>query len=357
MFGRKLVPDSFDVPVRVETPEFVIIPLGSRCMHLDMEAVPHGDVNRHMNANNYERFGDDDIEVESADPNLWLLAMLSADEIFDLREDFYYAVLSKDEEVELGCLYVSRTPKVGYDAEIVLWVRNDLENSTELDQALSHFAQTWIDDVWPFSKAAFPGRTIEWSAWENIPDKKPSRWDDKPVRTVLVPKHLVPRDFVVPRGATAKRFHLEPLMMNKLGVDTEACLSSTTAIREQLPIVGTRWPAAPLSHERCLARIGHSVKQWFGREAFSFSIMEISDSPRALGALHIQPSRKVDFEAEVYFWVRTSELHTGLTEEILSFSKQWINDAWPFEPSKVNWPGHDQSWKQWQEIAEFDPEP
>ena len=44
---------------------------------------------------------------------------------FEARESFAYAVLTPDEQVELGCVYVYPSSKKGFSAVIRLWVTED----------------------------------------------------------------------------------------------------------------------------------------------------------------------------------------------------------------------------------------
>ena len=41
---------------------------------------------------------------------------------FEARESFAYAVLTPDEQIELGCIYVYPSSKKGFDAVIRLWL-------------------------------------------------------------------------------------------------------------------------------------------------------------------------------------------------------------------------------------------
>ena len=353
MYERKLVPDDFVVPVRVETEQFVIVPLGIRQMSRDMEAVPHGDVGRHMNASNHERFGRE-LSVEDQNANPWMMAMAAADHAFARREDFYYAILSPDESIELGCVYVSPTPKADFDAEVVIWVRDE-DNNKALDEAVYSFVQDWVRDVWPLKNPAFPGRRESWETWGSLPDQNPARWDEHPVKTVLVPRRIVPLDFDAPEQVDTERFKLRPLDFEVFGIDTEACLASTDAIRQQLPILGNDWPASAFDAEEYFRRIAAEMKDRVFRHGFGYSIMTPGSLDFSLGALHIKPSQKAGCEAEVYFWVRGSELDTDLQQVVLDFTKQWLADAWPFDMDKVLWPGRTISWDDWRALPDVEP--
>ena len=88
---------------------------------------------------------------------------------FTLRYSFAYTVMSSDEQSCLGCVYINPSPKIGYDAAVSMWVReSELRNN--LDAKLYCSVQSWIHDVWPFSKPAYPSRNITIEEWNNLPN-------------------------------------------------------------------------------------------------------------------------------------------------------------------------------------------
>ncbi|MFT5483885.1 MAG: hypothetical protein ACI9GW_002544 [Halieaceae bacterium] len=87
------------------------------------------------------------------------------------RSSFAYTMTTLDESLVLGCLYINPTRKPGYDAEVYLWVRSS-ELESGLEGRLYAAVETWLEDAWPLKAAAFPCRSIEWKAWEALPDEK-----------------------------------------------------------------------------------------------------------------------------------------------------------------------------------------
>jgi hypothetical protein len=61
--------------------------------------------------------------------------------------------------------YIDPTDKIGYDAEVYLWVRES-EFKNGLDPILFDAVKKWIEKEWPFKNVAYPGREIEWTKWE-----------------------------------------------------------------------------------------------------------------------------------------------------------------------------------------------
>ena len=86
---------------------------------------------------------------------------------FQNRTSFAYTMVSPDESQVLGCVYFYPTEKVGYDAEVFLWVR-ETEAATDLDHELFEVVQHWLASDWPFENPAYPGRNISWEHWDSL---------------------------------------------------------------------------------------------------------------------------------------------------------------------------------------------
>lgn len=91
---------------------------------------------------------------------------------FQTRRSFAYTVVSLSEERVVGCVYLMPTRKRGYDAEVYLWARQS-ELAHGLEERLYESVQEWVIREWPFEKAAFPGRSIDWESWSKIADATP----------------------------------------------------------------------------------------------------------------------------------------------------------------------------------------
>lgn len=90
---------------------------------------------------------------------------------FQRRRSFAYTVVTPSESQVTGCVYINPTPKRGYDAAIYLWARQS-ELKSGLESRLYAAVREWVAKEWPFKKVAYPGRDIEWDAWQSIPDEK-----------------------------------------------------------------------------------------------------------------------------------------------------------------------------------------
>lgn len=90
---------------------------------------------------------------------------------FQTRKSFAYTVVTPSESMVTGCVYINPTRKRGYDAVVYLWARQS-ELAGGLEARLYAAVKDWVSREWPFKKAAFPGRDIDWEAWRAIPDEK-----------------------------------------------------------------------------------------------------------------------------------------------------------------------------------------
>ena len=61
------------------------------------------------------------------------------------------------------------------------------------------------------------------------------------------------------------------------------------------------------------------------------------------------PSEKAGFDAQCFYWARTSELASGLDAHLGDTVRAWLaSDAWPW--AKVAFPGRDIPWDEWAKL-------
>lgn len=344
MYPKSIVPKDFDVPDRIELEDAVLTPISIRSWLKDFDAV---------------RSTVDYIELnpglEWPDETLGniLFGLSDAcyiDKLWKLRASFTYGVMSPDESTELGCLYIYRTRKKGYDAEIISWVR-DRELRRGFGEEIFRFAETWVPEVWPFENTTWPGRKISWEEWYGLPDKDPQNWQENSPSYALIPQRLVPDSFQVPSGTQSNRFSLIPLQlsMDTITKNYEAYMMSAEYLKETFR-PNDDWPIGT-TFEEAIVDVGYFHFYWHTRGAFVYSIRD-PENVRELGCLYITSTHKAGFQAEARFWVRESELTKSLEEEIDEFSHNWIRESWPFE--RVAWPGRDIGWEEWEKLPEWD---
>jgi hypothetical protein len=108
------------------------------------------------------------------------LADLQRHEIeFRERKAFAYSMLDPSGKQYLGCVYIrpleSNTDpdlrKTLFDAQVFFWL-SSLHCQTNVEQTLVAL-KSWLAQVWPFRRVAFPGREINWKRWERMTHELP----------------------------------------------------------------------------------------------------------------------------------------------------------------------------------------
>lgn len=98
---------------------------------------------------------------------------------FFQRIAFAYAVLDPRNGAYLGCVYIkpikSRIEgdlrKARFQAQVFFWL-SSLHRVIDVAQTLSTL-KSWMATDWPFAQVAFPGREIDWRAWEAMAHAAP----------------------------------------------------------------------------------------------------------------------------------------------------------------------------------------
>jgi hypothetical protein len=54
----------------------------------------------------------------------------------------------------------------------------------------------------------------------------------------------------------------------------------------------------------------------------------------------------------VRLWVTAAEYENGFDEKLYEWSKNWLENDWPFSPTRVAFPGRDISWEKWDSLSE-----
>jgi hypothetical protein len=143
------VSPEFVVPLRLETPQFVLEPLGPHHNEADYAAWSTSIEHIH---------GTPGWEEEkwplqmTLDENRADLERHASD--FESRTGFTYTVLSPEGDV-IGCLYIYPSKKEGVDAAVQSWVR---ASDSDLDPAFWRAVSTWLDSQWPFESIDYAPR-------------------------------------------------------------------------------------------------------------------------------------------------------------------------------------------------------
>jgi len=156
------VPKEFNVPEKLETNEFRLRMLTVNDVVKDYDAVVTS--TEHLKTIWPGGAWPDGLTLEQ---NLIDLGWHQKE--FQTRRSFAYTVVTLSESQVTGCVYIVPARKPGYDAEVYLWARQS-ELAGGLESRLHAAVREWVAKEWPFKKAAFPGRDIDWDTWRGIAD-------------------------------------------------------------------------------------------------------------------------------------------------------------------------------------------
>ena len=161
-------------------------------------------------------------------------------------------------------------------------------------------------------------------------------------------RSFVPMDFTMPEKLETDGFRLRMLTVDDVVKDYDAVMTSVEHLQGAF---GSRskWPSPDLTLEQDLIDLGWHQKEFQKRSSFAYTVMNLSES-QCLGCVYITPPRKQRYDAEVYIWVRKSELAKGLDSVLFMAVKKWIEQKWPFR--NVAYPGREIEWETWETIPE-----
>ena len=159
---------------------------------------------------------------------------------------------------------------------------------------------------------------------------------------------FLPDGFEVPEELLTERYQIRPITIHDVVKDYDAVMSSREHLWEMF---GEQWgwPPEDLTLEQDLIDLGWHQKEFQLRSSFDFAVISL-DEARLLGCVYVDPPTKTGFDAEVYLWVRQSELASGLDAHLFQTVKDWMREKWPFE--RIAYPGREMSWKEWDDIPD-----
>ena len=157
----------------------------------------------------------------------------------------------------------------------------------------------------------------------------------------LLPVPFVPKDFTVPSMLETAEFRLRMLTIHDVVKDYDAVMSSVEHLKTIWPSSG--WPIG-LTLEQNLIDLGWHQKEFQTHSSFAYTVISLDESV-VLGCVYIEPTRKQDYDAVVYFWARQSVLASGLEDRLFVEIKSWLSNSWPF--ARAAFPGREIDWEIW----------
>ncbi len=147
---------------------------------------------------------------------------------------------------------------------------------------------------------------------------------------------FLPREFAVPAVVGTRSFRLRSITIHDAFKDYDAVMSSREHLWSRFGAIWG-WPAADLTIEQNIIDLAWHQKEFQLRSSFDYAVMSL-DEARLLGCVYIDPPADPGTEADVWFWVRQSELANGMEDELGQFVVSWLASAWPFSTVTLN--GH-----------------
>lgn len=157
---------------------------------------------------------------------------------------------------------------------------------------------------------------------------------------------FVDEDVDIPNTLETAEFRLRMLTVNDVVKDYDAVMSSVEHLKTIWP--GSGWPEG-LTLEEDLIDLGWHQREFMNRTSFAYTMVTLDES-EVIGCVYINPTRKPGFDAEVYFWVRESELERGLDARLATAINGWLDDDWPFE--NPGYPGREIEWTAWDSLPD-----
>ena len=148
---------------------------------------------------------------------------------------------------------------------------------------------------------------------------------------------FLPPDFEVPEVLETDRFRLRPLTVHHVVKDYDAVMTSREHLWRQFGRAWG-WPPADLTLEQDLIDLGWHQKEFQRRSSFDYAVLSL-DEARLLGCVYVDPAEKTGYGAEVWLWVRASELAAGLDAVLYATVRRWVEQRWPF--NRVAYPGRE----------------
>jgi len=144
------VPLDFEVPQGLETPDFVLEPLGPE--HNEPDYAAWSSSLEHIRATPGYPDGSWPREM-TLDENRADLQRHAED--FRTRKGFTYTVLDPASRDVIGCVYIYPLRDSDHDARALSWVR---ESHAQLDIPLWRAVTAWLQSDWPFTSVEYTPR-------------------------------------------------------------------------------------------------------------------------------------------------------------------------------------------------------
>ena len=153
--------------------------------------------------------------------------------------------------------------------------------------------------------------------------------------------NFVPQSFNVPESLVTEKFCLEILTPKVAEIDYDAVMSSKTRLRSVFA-ESTEWPRDTMTLADNIKDLQRHEEEFKLRKAFAYTVLTPTRE-KCLGCVYIEPCKAVEFDSEIYLWVRDDSL--SLDDDLYNNIRDWLANCWPFK--KIAFPGREISWRKW----------
>jgi hypothetical protein len=154
MRGPSFVPDDFEPPAGLVTPDFVLEPLGPQHNERDYAAWTSS-IEHILATPGIVQPGEKHSWPHPMAPEENLSALVHHAEDFAVRRGFTYTVLDPVGNDVIGCLYIYPSKDDEHDARVKSWVK---ASRAELDLVLWRAVADWLAAAWPFRNPQYAAR-------------------------------------------------------------------------------------------------------------------------------------------------------------------------------------------------------
>ena len=149
------LPHDFRSPLEVETESFLLRPITIHDVIKDYDAVMSS--REHL----WNRFGDiwgwppPDLSLEQD-----MIDLAWHQKEAQIHSSFNYAVMSLDQTMLLGCVYIDPPSVKDTEAEIWFWARKSMQASG-FELKLENFVRKWLKAQWPFQTVSINAQIVK----------------------------------------------------------------------------------------------------------------------------------------------------------------------------------------------------
>jgi hypothetical protein len=154
MRGPLFVPDDFEPPAGLVTPDFVLEPLGPQHNERDYAAWTSS-IEHILATPGIVQPGEKHSWPHPMAPEENLSALVHHAEDFAVRRGFTYTVLDPVGNDVIGCLYIYPSKDDEHDARVKSWVK---ASHADLDLVLWRAVADWLAVAWPFRNPQYAAR-------------------------------------------------------------------------------------------------------------------------------------------------------------------------------------------------------